>query len=80
MVCAPKSGYPHLATQGVDDPQHLRKPYGGLTSLQINDEAHTHASGQGQIRLGELQVLAGGAECRAQGLGSIDVNHARGQP
>jgi hypothetical protein len=27
-----------------------------------------------------LQVLAGGAESRAQGLGSIDVNHARGQP
>lgn len=52
MVYTPEAGYLHLATQGVDDPQHLRKPYGGLTSLQINDEAHTHASGQGQIRLG----------------------------
>ena len=51
-----------LATQRVQDAQHMCQSHRGLTRLQLHDKAHTDPCRQGQLRLRERELLAGGAD------------------
>ena len=55
-----------LAAQGVDDAQNILKAQGRLARFEIDDEAHADPSRQGQARLRQRELLAGGAQCSAE--------------
>jgi hypothetical protein len=53
-----------MATQGIDDAQHLLQANGGFTPLEFDDKTQAYASSQGQIGLGETQAFSGGSQGR----------------
>jgi len=55
-----------LATQGINDSQDIFEPHCGLARFKIDDEAHTNPCRQGQLRLRQLELLAGGAQRSAE--------------
>jgi hypothetical protein len=54
-----------MATQGIDDAQHLLQAYCGFACFEFHDKAQPHASSQGQISLGETQAFSGGSQGRS---------------
>jgi hypothetical protein len=50
------------STQGVNHTQHVFQPERGLACFKVDDEAHTNACSQSQLRLCQAQLLA----CRTQ--------------
>jgi hypothetical protein len=51
-----------LSTQGINDPQDIFESHRGLARFKIDDEAHTNPCRQGQPRLRQMELLAGGAQ------------------
>jgi hypothetical protein len=55
-----------LATQGINDAQDIFEPHRGLARFKFDNEAHTNPCRQGQLRLRQLELLAGGAQRSAE--------------
>jgi len=61
-----QSGQVDLATQGIDDPQHVFQSQGGLACFKVDNEAHTHPGRQRQLGLCQPELLASGTQCMAE--------------
>lgn len=61
-----QSAHVDLSTQRIDHPKHVFQPQGRLACLEIDDETYAHAGRECQPRLGQPELLAGGAECFAR--------------
>ena len=55
-----------LSTQGINDPQDVFKSQSGLARFKLDDEAHTDPCRQGQLRLRQPELLAGGTKYIAE--------------
>jgi len=51
--------------QGINDPQHVFQSQGGLACFKVDNEAHTHPSGESQLGLCQPELLASGTQCIA---------------
>jgi len=52
-----------FTAQGINDPQHVFQPQGGLAGFKLDNEAHTHPSRKRQLGLGQPELLASGTQC-----------------
>ncbi len=48
----------NLTAQGINDPQHVFQPQGGLACFKVDNEAHAHPSRQRQLGLRQPELLA----------------------
>ena len=62
----------HLPTQRVQHAQHFFKSHGGFTGFQLDDKPNANPGGQGQLGLGQAQLVAGGADRLAQRVGGVN--------
>jgi len=53
----------YFSTQRVNDPQYVFQSQRGLACLKVNDETHTNACCQSQLRLCQPEALPGGTQC-----------------
>ncbi len=61
-----QTAQPDLAAQGIDDPQDIFEPHGGLARFKVDDEAHANPRCQGQLWLRQSELFAGRAKCVAE--------------
>jgi len=69
LACAGKgwqSAQLDLSTQGINDAQDIFESHRGLARFKIDDEAHTNPRRQSQLRLRQMELLAGSAQRSAK--------------
>ena len=70
-ICG-QTAHRHLPAQRVQHAKHFFKPHGGFARFQFDDKANANSGGQGQLGLGQTQLVAGSADRLAQRLGGVN--------